>query len=52
MSNLPESLKNKNNELIRFLECNESGFNNLVVYMFWIIFSQWLNDNEQFQFTP
>jgi len=35
----------KSNELFKFLKYNESGFNNLVVYLFWIIISDWFNDD-------
>lgn len=42
----------KGNELLKFLKFNESGFNNLVVYLFWIIVSEWFNDFESISFTP
>lgn len=42
----------KQNELLRFLKYNESGFNNLVVYLFWIIVSEWFNDYDSIRFTP
>ena len=35
----------KSNELLKFLKFNESGFNNLVVYLFWLILSDWFNED-------
>ena len=40
----------KHNELFKFLKYNESGFNNMVVYLFWIVISDWFNDNDNISF--
>ena len=36
--------------MIKFLKYNESGFNNLVVYLFWIVISDWFNDYDHISF--
>lgn len=38
------------NELLRFLHFNESGFNNLVVYLFWIVIAGWFTDYNHLSF--
>ena len=42
--------KHREGELRLFLKHNESGFQNLVVYLFWIIVSEWFNEQESQQF--
>jgi len=43
-------LKQKSNELLKFLAYNESAFNNVVVYLFWIVVSSWFSDFENLRF--
>ena len=42
----------RNNELLKFLQYNEYGFNNLVVYLFWIILSNWFSDYDHLNLPP
>ena len=39
--------KKKSNELIKFLECNESGCHNMIVYLFWLVITSWYHEHHQ-----
>lgn len=40
----------KKNELEKFVKYNESGFNNMIVYLFWIVVSYLFKDFDHISF--
>ena len=54
LSRVSKSVKNEENEggeLHNFVRYNESGLNNLLVYLFWIVVSFLFNDFDHISFT-
>ena len=50
INRVSKTKKIKENELQNFVKNNESGFNNLLVYLFWIVVSFLFNDFDHISF--